>query len=275
MKKVALLLFVGLILKTDLVKGNEVEANPVASNENSTVVIVKPAQNTQQDTQVEQKQASPAIAYSQSHSSGDASEVFEARSSGYHQGRPASIIPMLGGTGFVSRWGDHVGNQITTGLAIDLPMTHNLSFELEGSYAKSNISYSANQPHPGNGWMWKHDFNQWLLGSNVKYYLLNGTFRPFIAPGITMVHYTNMSRGPRYQNAPSYNHTLGAGQLSAGTDIGITEDVEIGFRLSYLQPLINRPFVVHNGRDAAPGFEEASAMNNAFYRVMGSVKFAL
>jgi hypothetical protein len=72
-----------------------------------------------------------------------------------------------------------------------------------------------------------------------------------------------------------YDHVLGSAQLLVGADVMVSSSVGIGVRGAWLIPVINRPLEADVGNKAAPGFEEAAAMNTSFYRIMGSVSIAL
>jgi hypothetical protein len=172
---------------------------------------------------------------------------------------------MVGGADYFGRWGSHIGNAYVFGLALDVPITSRLSLEVEGSRAEYNITYSN----------FIHDFNQSTVGGNAKLYLLRDQLvQPFVGAGIMGVYYENMSHGPAYPYS-SYNHWLGAGQLLAGADVSLTEDLALGLRTSWIIPMFNRPTTADNGRFSFPYYEEAAAINTSFYRIMGSVKVDL
>jgi hypothetical protein len=68
---------------------------------------------------------------------------------------------------------------------------------------------------------------------------------------------------------------LGAGQALVGADIALSNQVSIGVRGSYIQPLFNRPDNTNNDSYNMQYSEENSAMKSAMYRLMGAVKISL
>jgi len=180
-----------------------------------------------------------------------------------------SLIPMVGGSWFGSQWGNNISNRYTFGLALDIPFTEFLSGEVESGYGRYSISYSS-----APALAWKHDFNQFILGGNLKVYFLRGWLRPYAGVGLMAVYYDSMSRGPYfpYQN---YSTWVGEGQAFVGADFRIMDGISLGCRAAYLIPLFNRPATLDNGIVSAPGYEEAAAINTSFYKVMATVKVSL
>ena len=174
---------------------------------------------------------------------------------------PLAIIPMAGGSGYQGNWNNHIGNAYSLGLALELTVSQVLALEGEVGYGRYNISYS----------YFSHDFNQYNYGGNAKFYLTRGLIQPWIGLGVMGVSYQNMSRGP-YSNQGRYDETIGAGQLLAGADIALGSSVALGLRGAYIVPLFNRPNTFNNGAYAYPYYEEAAAINSAYYKLMASLK---
>ncbi len=175
-----------------------------------------------------------------------------------------SLMPMIGVTNWVGRWNNHITNDATFGLVLEAPISRNFSLEAETSYARYGITYS----------YFAHNFDLYGIGGNGKFYLTRGTFNPYIGGGIMGLYYSGMSAGPNNPYAV-YDHWLGSGQLMAGGDIALSREISIGVRGAYVRPLFNQPATYHNGVVAFPGYEETSAINSAFFRLMGAVRIAL
>lgn len=195
--------------------------------------------------------------------SNEVSSVLGAKAYSNDNSQRVSIIPLLGATAFNGNWYDHVKNSYTMGLALDLPATNNFSVEAEGYYAKSSVQYG----------YFSHDFNQYSMGLNGKYYLSRSTFQPYLGAGMSAIDYENMSYGP---TAPgrSYSRWIGAAQGIAGMDVTLSQQVAVGIRGAYIVPVINRPSVANDGRYALPHYEEASLINNTHMKLMGTARFA-
>lgn len=207
-----------------------------------------------------------ALAYGSSYD--DASSVLGTRQHHRSYFERVSLIPMVGGSMYATRWNDHIGNSYTFGLAVDVPVSPLVSAEIEGGYARYNISYSYNPAY-----VYNHDFDQFLLGVNTKIYLIRGVFRPYIGGGLTGVYYDNMTHGPYYPGR--YSQWIGMGQLLTGADISLSDDIAIGARGAWLIPMFNRPVTSDNGVYSQPYYEEAGAINTSFYKLMATLKVAL
>jgi hypothetical protein len=96
------------------------------------------------------------------------------------------------------------------------------------------------------------------------------------------VYYEGMSYGNTNQGgmqsggyqgqSPTYNRTIGAGQLVAGADVALFSGVAIGARGEVLRPMTNLPPNYSQGNYAAQGAEDAAAMSTNFYRILGTVR---
>lgn len=179
------------------------------------------------------------------------------------------ITPMLGATVWRGPWKMNLTNDYSTGLALDFPVTSIFSIEAEGGYGSYQIAYATPTGPYG------HRFEQYLLGVNGKLYLGRARFRPYFGIGMDAILYRGMNYGPSAPNGfafRGYDQWIGAGQLLTGADFHVTEGVALGVRLTYSQPLINRPVATNAGVFAAPGTEEAAAIDTGFYRALGTVK---
>ena len=176
----------------------------------------------------------------------------------------AAIIPMIGGSGYASRWGDHIRNSYTLGLALEFPVSRIFALEAEADYGKYRVSYGNNYQ------AFAHDFNLYSFGGNGKIYLLRNQIRPYIGAGVLGNYYENMSHGPSYPDR--YSQLIGSGQLLVGSEYEMTEELAAGLRFSWISPLFNRAQTVHNGQNAYPYYEEAAAMDTSFYRIMATAK---
>lgn len=173
----------------------------------------------------------------------------------------ASIIPTIGGTAYTGDWYDHVRNSYTFGLILDVPASDRLSIEVEGTYGQSHATYSN----------YGHDFNQYSIGGNGKYFLSRNVLQPYIGAGMTALFYENMSFGPTFPNA-RYSQWMGAAQAIAGLDVEVSRNTAVGVRGQWVVPIVNRPGVIDNGTFAYPRYEDASLMNNTFFRFMGTAR---
>lgn len=194
---------------------------------------------------------------------GDASSVLGVKAASSENTQRIAIIPMVGASSFNGSWYSHVQNAYSLGIAIELPVSNNFSFEVETGYAKYNVSYA----------YFSHDFNQFSAGLNGKYYFSRSALQPYIGAGMTAIDYDNMSYGPmsKYQ---SYSRWIGAAEALAGVDVSLSQSVAIGARGEWLLPVINRPNVANNGRNAMPYSEEASLINNTQLKFMGTARVA-
>lgn len=170
-----------------------------------------------------------------------------------------AIIPMFGASTYSGRWSNHIGNAYTIGIALEVPVSERFSMELEGSRAESNVTYSS----------FMHDFNQYTLGGNGKFYLNNSqnSIRPYLGAGILGVYFENMR-----SQWMTYHHWLGAGELLAGSDVRITDTLSLGARGAWIVPLFNRPQTLDNGYQSLPPYEENGAINTSFFKLMGTMK---
>lgn len=248
---------VSLFLKVAVVAGAEVES----SGSDAEAVAVETSQPetilaaNQTNISVDNEE-SARVRYD------DPSAVLGTRAHSSSHYQKVALIPMIGGSGFNGRWYDHISNSYTFGLALDVPVSETFSCEIEGAYAKYNIAYS----------YFAHDFNQYTIAGNGKIYLSRGVLQPYAGLGVAGLYYQNMTRGPSYP--VRYNQWVGAGQALVGADVKVSEQLAVGIRGTWVLPLFNRPATIDNGYYAFPYYEEASAMNSTFFRVMGSAKLS-
>jgi len=174
-----------------------------------------------------------------------------------------SLIPMVGGTVYQGAWNRHIRNNYTLGAALELSIIPLLSLEVEAAQGRYYISYSN----------YGHNFTQYTYGGSAKFYLTRGVVNTFLGGGILGVTYQNMTYG--MNSFSTYDRTIGAGQILAGAEIALSQQVSLGVRGSYIVPLFNRLPVMSNGGYANPSFEEYSAMDTAMYRLMGAIKISL
>jgi outer membrane protein W len=180
------------------------------------------------------------------------------------------LHPQFGASVFSGPWSTNIKNQYSFGLATEFPLSRLVSLEVEGQYNNYAIAYTSLA-----GPMVYHKFNQYVLGGNTKFYFSKSIFRPYMGIGMSAVYYQGMGRLIRPGMLMPYDHVLGSAQLLVGADVMVSSSVGIGVRGAWLIPVINRPLEADVGNKAAPGFEEAAAMNTSFYRIMGSVSIAL
>ncbi len=174
-----------------------------------------------------------------------------------------ALIPMGGGTVYQGRWNNHIRNNYTLGVALELSIIPLLSLEAEVAQGRYYISYSG----------YGHNFTQYTYGGSAKFYLTRGVLQTYLGGGILGITYQNMTYG--MDSMSTYDRTVGAGQAIAGAEIVLSNNIALGVRGSYIVPLFNRPRVMSGGGYAYPSYEEFSAMNTAMYRLMGSVKISL
>ncbi len=208
-------------------------------------------------------------------SAGTATTQIQATSS---PSKAVSLIPMVGGafyqnTNRYNNWSDHITNNHTFGLALDIPITQKLSFELEGARGDYDISYGLydNYGNFSNRYVY-HSFQVYSLGGNLKLFPLNhAIFQPFLGLGML---------GMWFQNINGYNLNdpfVGSGQLMAGSDFVVSEGWALGIRGAWIVPMFNKPDAFSNvyGNTSAQGFEEASAVNSNFFRLLGTLRVDL
>lgn len=196
-------------------------------------------------------------------SAGNSAEI---KASGNHSSANVglSLIPMAGGTSYAGSWNNHIRNSYTFGAALELSIIPLLSIEAEVGQGRYYINYSN----------YGHNFTQYTYGGTAKFYLTRGLVQTYAGAGILGLTYQNMTHG-MYSNS-TYDTSLGAGQALVGADIALSNQVSLGVRGSYIQPLFNRPATVNNSPYMNPQYsEESSAMNSAMYRLMGAVKISL
>lgn len=206
------------------------------------------------------------VAEHSSGAGGGSAETLTTTASGDYSSHEKTIgfIPMLGGSVYGDRWSNHITNNYTAGLALDIPVHQKFFIELEGSHGNYDISYGTI-----NSTVY-HGFNQYTLGGNLKLMPLDHPiFQPWLGVGLMGIYFENMS-GYNLRN-----EWVGGGQLMAGADIMISDGVALGARVCYIRPLFNRPTTLDNGVVNAPGFEEAAAINQGFFRFLGTVKVSL
>lgn len=192
--------------------------------------------------------------------------------SSYHSEPIYGITPTIGTMWWGGGWGPYITNQYALGLLVDFPLSRSVSLEIEGAYANNRINYIS----PGG--YGHHTFDQFMAGGNGKVYLWRGVINPYVGAGITGIYYSGM-RGVQmgYPGIQQYNQLVGSGQLLVGSEVGVSENITLGARGSWLLPLINRPLNQDypggpTGRTASPGFEEAAAINTSFFRLVGTVR---
>jgi opacity protein-like surface antigen len=183
-----------------------------------------------------------------------------------------SLIPMVGTSDFNGDWGKHVSNSYSVGLALEVAATSNLAVEIEGGYSRYSTLYSYAE-RDSRYYTYGHDFNQYQIGANAKFYVIRSVISPYLGGGIAGLYYDGMDRGP-YFRGQNYNHWVGSGQLLAGADVDVTRSVAIGVRGAWLAPIFNRPQTQDDGVHARPAYEDAALINSYQYRIMGSVKLA-
>jgi len=208
-----------------------------------------------------QAQNAELAAYTDSGSSAPSPIVSEAVAESPGHSTSIAITPMIGSLMYVGPWNNHIGNSYLLGLGLEVPLTRIFSLELEGSYADNNITY----------FNYIHDFQQYSLGGHAKFYLFRGPIRPFLGMGLMGLYYEDMSLGVTAPNR-FYNQWVGAGDLLAGAEVEITDNIAVGGRAAWIVPIFNRPLTSDNGYMSMPGFEESAAINTTFVRLMGTVK---
>jgi hypothetical protein len=174
-----------------------------------------------------------------------------------------ALIPMAGGTSYAGSWNNHIRNSYTFGVALELSIIPLLSIEAEVGQGRYYINYSN----------YGHNFTQYTYGGTAKFYLTRGIVQTYAGAGIVGLTYQNMTHGMNSNS--TYDTSLGAGQALVGADIALSNQVSIGVRGSYIQPLFNRPANTNNDPYNMQYSEENSAMNSAMYRLMGAVKISL
>jgi len=194
---------------------------------------------------------------------GDAASVLGTHE--YHAGPRASITPMIGGVIYGGGWKDYVNNTVSLGVAIDIPVSYLLSFELEGGYARFTRSFLWGQ---GRG------FDVWDGGGSLKVYFTRGVVRPYVGAGMLANYYDGMMFPGTYGRLAS-SQLIGSGQLLGGAEISLSEGISIGARAAWIVPMINRPYTFDNAFTPAPGTADASMINTSFYKLMGTVSIAL
>jgi hypothetical protein len=185
--------------------------------------------------------------------------------------RPANknfirISPFLGRLSFEGPWANHVNNRFSTGLLMDYILTSSTSIEIEGSYAKSHVTYDS----------FSHPFSQYGVGGYFRVNLADTEIvQPYMSAGIGWNYFEGMSHGPRYLFVPRYNDWLISGGLNVGMNFRVTRKTALGIRGSYAASLLHRPDLIESGLRATPYYEEASLMNTSFYRLMALVQVSL
>jgi hypothetical protein len=174
-----------------------------------------------------------------------------------------ALIPMAGGTSYAGSWNNHIRNSYTFGVALELSIIPLLSIEAEVGQGRYYINYSN----------YGHNFTQYTYGGTAKFYLTRGIVQTYAGAGVVGLTYQNMTHGMNSNS--TYDTSLGAGQALVGADIALSNQVSIGVRGSYIQPLFNRPANANNDPYNTQYSEENSAMNSAMYRLMGAVKVSL
>ncbi len=255
------------------VQYTDVQSNPNQTIQNNNNITVGNPANAAYQNSLNQGYVPPtpvpyagSVAYA---GNADVAAVIGTRERVYDRYSRVSLTPMIGGTWYATDWNDHIGNNYTFGLLLEVPINPNLAFEVQGGYARYNISYGYAAGYPP----YNHYFNQYVLGGNLKAYLTRTQFRPYIGGGIEGICYENMSRGPSMP--VMYSQCIGAANLFGGAEIVLSDDIALGGRAAWLIPVFNRPYTVSNSYMSAPGFEEAGAINTSFYQLMATLRIAL
>ncbi|GEM_PF-2823056 len=188
------------------------------------------------------------------------------------------LTPMVGAGDYVGRWSINTKNNISFGLATEFQTSSFVALELEGGYSNYSLAYTS-LAEPSMGYLaprlMAHNFDQFSLGGNLKVYLSQGTFRPYVGGGLFGVYYSGMQQRMPGDYIRQYNELLGSAQAIAGADVSIAKSTAIGIRGSWMVPVIDRPMTRDAGMNAAPGFEEAGLMNASYYKLMGTVSVDL
>lgn len=218
-------------------------------------------------------QASPSVAYrSRAHYGNpeEAADIIEAKEHEEHHEHLTTITPMIGGAWYAADWSNVMHNSYSLGLGIEYPLSGLVSIEGETGYSRYTMDYLT--PNPFNPRV-THNVNQFNFGGNLKLYLTRSSFRPYFGAGLMGLYYDNMLERHRYFDR-YYSQMIGAGQLLGGADICIASGVSVGMRGAWVVPLFNRPQTFDNGAASLPPYQEASAINTSFYKLMGTVSVA-
>ena len=254
-------------------EGNDILApvpveTPMARPEQSTniqnrnnIIVAQPVQQT-----------APVVAYGHdryySGNNEDASSVLSAHEHSEDYAFKARLTPMVGGSLYSNYWNSvNVTNSFSLGLGLEIPVSYLTSVEAEGDYSRNWISYYTY----ATGSNVSHHFGQASLGGNLKFYLTKQVFRPYVGAGLMALNYHHM-----YSSAYNYYYDqwVGAGQLIAGADIAVSDKITIGARGAWIVPMFNRADAGY-GNLTQGGYEEASVINNSFYKILGTISFAL
>jgi len=189
--------------------------------------------------------------------------------------RKVYLTPLIGGSVYTggygnNLWKDHIYDGKTFGIAIDVPLSNHVNFEVEGARGDYDISYGSYGPM-GN-YVAAHGFHVYSLGGNLKLYpLSHSVLQPYAGAGLMGLWYKDIS------SVEMRDPFIGAGQLMLGTDFFLSERFALGVRGAWVQPLFNRPntYPAFYGPTTLQGYEEASAVNQGFVRIMGTVKMGL
>lgn len=176
---------------------------------------------------------------------------------------PTSLSPVVGFSAYNGAWQSHISNSYSLGLILELPVSESFSVEAEGGHGKYNVSYNSQG----------HNFNQYNLGGNAKFYLSQKKLRPYVGAGFSGIYYENLYRTIG-DPASRYNRWIGAGSLIGGADLQVANSMSVGLRAEWLVPVVNRPQTASNSGITAQGYEDASMVNTSFYRILGAVKIA-
>lgn len=151
-----------------------------------------------------------------------------------------AVMPIVG-TSLISPEGISVSNAYNLGLGLEFPMSPQFSLEAEGSYTP-DARWVDNRgipvappgaPLPPRPF---RDFSMWTLGGNMKVYLNEYGFRPYLGGGLMARYYDGKSLP--YQQA--YTRWTGDAQIFAGFDYNVAYNVAIGPRAAYVVPVFNK-----------------------------------
>lgn len=188
------------------------------------------------------------------------------------------IIPMGGAGDYVGAWGINTKNNYSFGIATEFLTDSPVAIELEGGYANYSLAYTS-LAEPSTGYLgarlMSHNFDQFNLGANAKFYMSQGTIRPYFGAGLHGVYYAGMQQRLPGDFIRQYDEIVGSGQLLVGADVTIAKQTSLGLRGSWMIPVLDKPVTRDSGDHAAPGFEEAGLIGASYYKILGTVSVDL
>lgn len=250
---------------------NNVNVN-VAPNVNNSTALALPPPNANPTVVAAQPLYDPY----QPAEYGDAAKLALASEMGIR--KQTRITPMAGSGDYIGAWRLNTKNNYSLGLVTEFETSPNIGIEVEGGYSNYSLAYTS-LAEPALGYMGPmmiaHNFDQFNAGGNAKFYLMRGTFRPYVGGGLQAIYFSGMQQRLPGNAIRVYDYILGAGQMLVGSDLEVSRDVTIGLRGAVLVPLINKPYTQGNGMNSAPGFEENALMTASYYKILGTVSIAL